>query len=212
MTQLSFARVLHSGKLIVFCGLDGSGKTTQIQLLEKKLSSYGLSSVLTRQPTDFVRKSKIFRTFHDQADHDAYDYRALSLIAAGDRIQHSNREILPVLLDGQIVISDRYFYSCLANLRARGYAYDRWIYEIAQFIPKPDVVFFMDIDVDMALMRVRSREDERDKYVDKELQYLLRVEYLQIAQDNNGIVLSAYEPPEVLAEKVFQHAFPEFAS
>ena len=64
----------------------------------------------------------------DTPDHAPYDYRALSLLCAADRVQHSNRVILPKLEEGYTVISDRYFYSCLANLRARGYRRDRWIY------------------------------------------------------------------------------------
>ena len=65
--------------------------------------------------------------------HYAYDYRSLSLLAASDRIQHCSRVIVPELKKGRLVISDRYFYSCLANLRARGYTEDRWIYEVADF-------------------------------------------------------------------------------
>jgi len=104
------------GTLIVFEGLDGSGKTTQIELLSNFLKMEGFEVHLTKQPTEFVRKTDIFRTYMDKENHTSYDYLALSLLCASDRVQHSNREILPLLQEGKIVIADRYYYSCLANL------------------------------------------------------------------------------------------------
>ena len=180
----------YSGKLITFCGLDGCGKTTQIKLLAKYLEEKGNQVFLTKQPTDFVRKSEIFRTYMDTPKHDSFDYRALSLLCASDRVQHSNVVITEKLKEGYIVISDRYFYSCLANLKARGYEQDNWIYEIAKSIPKPDVAFFLDIDVETAMKRVHSRVDEKDRYIDVLLQHRLRKQYLIIANENNAPVIS----------------------
>lgn len=178
------------GLLFTFCGLDGCGKTTQIRLLTRYLADRGLPVCLTRQPTDFVRESEIFRNYMDTPEHGEFDYRALSLLCASDRVQHSNRVIARKLEEGNIVISDRYFYSCLANLRARGYAQDSWIYEIARFIPKPDIAFFLDVDVETAVRRVRAREEERDRYIDLPLQHRLRAEYLAISAENDSVLLS----------------------
>ena len=61
------------GKLITFCGLDGCGKTTQIRRLVKWLEDNGYKVYLTKQPTDFVRESEIFRTYMDSPEHDDYD-------------------------------------------------------------------------------------------------------------------------------------------
>ncbi len=178
------------GKLITFCGLDGCGKSTLIRLLTEKLEQDGQTVFLTKQPTNEMRQSGIFRTYMDCKDHSKYEYRALSLMAAADRIQHVNHVILPALEEGKTVISDRYFYSCLANLRARGYTEDRWIYEIAEQIPKPDYAFFLDAPVEVAVTRVRERPAERNRYIDIELQYRLREEYRRICLENNGICLS----------------------
>ena len=128
-----------NGVLITFCGLDGCGKTSIINMVNEYLSRLGEKVILTKQPTNSVRKSEIFRTYMDNENHDMFEYRALSLLAASDRIQHSNQFILPELRKGAFVISDRYYYSCLANLMARGYSKDKWIYEIAKDIPKPDL-------------------------------------------------------------------------
>lgn len=194
----------HSnGLLITFCGLDGCGKSTMIRMLKDKLEACGKPVMLTKQPTSAVRNSEIFRNYMDVEDHSGYEYRALSLLAASDRIQHANQVILPELNRGGIVISDRYIYSCLANLRARGYRDDRWIYEIVKDIPKPDLAFFLDVPVDTAVWRVRCRPEEAERFIDMELQYRLREEYRGICARNGGILLSTEETQEETFAKVW---------
>ena len=188
--KLQMQKRPHNGMLLTFCGLDGSGKTTMIGRLNAYLQEQGVQPFLTKQPTPAMRRTHIFRNYMDQPDHTGYDYRALSLMAASDRIQHTNTVIVPALERGELVLSDRYFYSCLANLRARGYTEDRWIYEIGAQILAPDCAFFFDIDVPTALERVRARERERDRFIDVPLQYRLREEYLLIAADVGGEVIS----------------------
>lgn len=200
MCKLSMPSHGTPGLLVTFCGLDGCGKTSMIQYLNQEFAEY--APFLTKQPTSFVRTSEIFRTYMDTPDHDAFDYRSLSLLAASDRVQHSNRIILPRLQNGEIVFSDRYFYSCLANLRARGYTGDGWIYEIARSIPRPDVAFFFDVPVEVAVSRVRSRPEEKDRYIDVELQHRLRREYRDICRKNGGILISTTEPIEDCYKKV----------
>ena len=200
MCKLSMPSHGTSGLLVTFCGLDGCGKTSMIQYLNQEFAEY--APFLTKQPTSFVRTSEIFRTYMDTPDHDAFDYRSLSLLAASDRVQHSNRVILPRLKNGEIVFSDRYFYSCLANLRAREYTGDGWIYEIARSIPRPDVAFFFDVPVEVAISRVRSRPEEKERYIDVELQHRLRREYRDICRKNGGILISTTEPIEDCYKKV----------
>lgn len=176
------------GLLITFCGLDGCGKTTMLERLKSDLE-FLHKVFVTKQPTEFVRRSDIFRTYMDYPDHSAYDYRSLSLLAASDRLQHVNKVIEPEMRKGKIVLSDRYYYSCLANLRARGYMHDKWIYEVSRSVIRPDAAFFLDVPVDTAVSRVRSRSTEKDRYIDMELQYRLREEYLQICEANCGILI-----------------------
>jgi dTMP kinase len=181
-----------AGLLITFCGLDGCGKTTMMNRLisdfEKEHDIF-----VTRQPTNAVRNSEIFRTYMDCPNHDAFDYRSLSLLAASDRLQHVNKVIEPQMKNGKIVLSDRYFYSCLSNLRARGFEQDEWIYEIAQSVIKPDLAFFFDVPVEEAVARVRRRPEEKYRYIDMELQYKLRREYLDICAANKGILISTLQ-------------------
>ena len=202
MEQLQMSKNNTKGCLITFCGLDGCGKTTLIHILEKELTARGKNVVLTKQPTNAVRESEIFRAYMDSPDHSQFDYRSLSLLAASDRVQHCAQIIKPALEKGEIVISDRYFYSCLANLRARGFKDDKWIYEISQSIIDPDIAFFLDVPVEEAIRRVRTREEEKDRYIDEDLQYRLRNEYMSICTVNNGIFMSTKDTIEDLTKRI----------
>ena len=192
MKKLNMRKNKTSGLLITFCGLDGCGKTTMMKRLIADLEKEH-EIFVTKQPTNAVRNSEIFRTYMDCPDHDAFDYRSLSLLAASDRLQHVNKVIEPAMNDGKIVLSDRYFYSCLSNLRARGFKKDKWIYEIAEYVIKPDISFFFDVPVEEAVARVRRRPEEKDRYIDMDLQYKLRKEYVDICYANGGVLISTMQ-------------------
>lgn len=207
MKKLKMYSNKTNGILITFCGLDGSGKTTMMKRLIADLVPY-YPLHITKQPTTTVRNSEIFRTYMDSPEHELYDYRSLSLFAASDRIQHVNKEIKPIMESEKIVLSDRYFYSCLANLRARGFTGDKWIYEISESIIKPDIAFFFDINVPLAISRVRSRAEEKNRYIDEKLQYRLRKEYINICKKNKGVLISTEVPVEasykIVKNRVFE--------
>ena len=195
MRKLNMRKNETPGFLITFCGLDGCGKTTMMERLIADLEKEHAIFV-TKQPTNAVRNSEIFRTYMDCSNHDAFDYRSLSLLAASDRLQHVNKVIEPEMKTGKIVLSDRYFYSCLSNLRARGFEEDEWIYEIAESVITPDIAFFFDVPVEEAVARVRRRPEEKHRYIDIALQYKLRHEYKDICTTNGGILISTMQPED----------------
>ena len=201
MKTLDMRKNETSGFLITFCGLDGCGKTTMMKRLIADLEKEH-EIFVTKQPTNAVRNSEIFRTYMDCPDHDAFDYRSLSLLAASDRLQHVSKVIEPEMKKGKMVLSDRYFYSCLANLRARGFEEDAWIYEIAESVIKPDIAFFFDVPVEEAVARVRRRPEEKNRYIDMDLQYNLRKEYVDICTANGGILISTMQPEDACYEIV----------
>ena len=207
MKPLNMKQNNKKGYLITFCGLDGCGKTTMMKRLIADLESKH-EIFVTKQPTNAVRNSEIFRTYMDCPYHDAFEYRSLSLLAASDRLQHVSKVIVPEMEKGKIVLSDRYFYSCLSNLRARGFEQDEWIYEIAESIIRPDIAFFFDVPVAEAVARVRKRPEEKDRFIDIDLQHKLRKEYVDICNANNGILISTMQSEEECYKQV-QNAVKE---
>ena len=211
MQRLNMQKHNTDGMLITFCGLDGCGKTTIIHMLSELIEEqYGKRIFLTRQPSTFIRQSDIFRAFMDKPGQEEYEYRSLSLMAAGDRIQHSRKVILPELQKGSYVISDRYIYSCIANLRARGYTKDKWIYEVINTIIEPDIAFFLDVPVETAITRVRRRADEKGRYIDMEFQCRLREEYLNLANKNKGIIIDSSGDEEETFEAVKEALYKKY--
>ena len=194
------------GTLITFCGLDGSGKTTLINYVKSRLEKEGHKNpiVLVKQPTDFVRNLPIFRAFSDSNGYEKYDYRSLSVLCASDRIQHCNRVIKPLLEQGCTVISDRYYFSCLANLWARGYHDEQWIIELAEHIQKPDAAFFLEISAETAAARVHMRPDEAECRIDDELQRRLQYAFSAIAAANDGITVGTSGETSESCEIVFE--------
>ena len=61
---------------------------------------------------------------------------------------------------------------------------------------KPDLAFFFDVPVEEAIARVRRRPEEKDRYIDIELQHKLRKEYIEICKANNGILISTLNPKD----------------
>lgn len=184
--RLQFKNHIYPGKLITFCGIDGSGKTTMISLLEKYLTSKGYKCVLVKQPSEEIRHNSLFRASIDQPYSENIDYRAITMLCTADKLQHSTKIIEPLLKDGYIVISDRYIYSSLANLLAYGFSGESWIYEISRYIVRPDAAFFLSVPTETAIERIRKRENEIDRYINMKLQDKLSYAYTQISSDNNG--------------------------
>ncbi len=192
MYKLSMPYHTAPGLLITFCGLDGCGKSSMIRYISEELAEY--EPFLTEQPTAFVKAFEAFLPYTDPLRYSKSDRPNLSLLAAKDMLEHSNRVILPKLQEGKIVLCDGYFYTWLANLRARGYTGDGCIYEISKAIPRPDIAFFLDAPVEVALSRVRSRPYERNGHIDIALQESLRSKYREICLKNDGVLISTAQP------------------
>ncbi|MEM2098988.1 MAG: dTMP kinase [Candidatus Bathyarchaeia archaeon] len=141
------------GLFICIEGLDGCGKTTHAKLLAKRLRlSHG--AVYTAEPSRgkigvFIRKSFLYGEKRLSSSVEA-------LLFAADRLEHVQREVLPALREGRLVISDRYIYSSLAYQGAAGLSID-WIKKINEYAPCADLAVFIDVDPQVALQRLKRR-------------------------------------------------------
>ena len=173
MRLLKLKKKKYTGKLIVFEGTDGAGKTTHISnVVELLTEKYGEDKILSlKQPTDLSRKTKLFQKMMYSESHEDINYRAVQLLTMSDRIQHGFEVIEPALKDGKIVVCDRYIYTSYVNMLARGYKKEKWFNDVSKHILKPDVKFLVYVNPNIAIGRIKSRTEEANRYLNE---YLLK--------------------------------------
>lgn len=147
------------GKLFVVEGIDGSGKSTQLDLLRKWLVAQGYcvafsewnSSPLVREITKLGKAQRLLSPL------------TFSMIHAADFADRLERAILPPLRAGAVVLADRYIYTAFARDVARGIAPD-YVRRIYRFAPKPTVAFYFKVPLDEALDRILGGRPELKFY------------------------------------------------
>jgi dTMP kinase len=86
-----------------------------------------------------------------------------------DRIQHGFEQIEPALAAGKTVICDRYVYTSLANMLARGYAKERWFFESGKYLIEPDLALLAFADPLKAIERIKARPEEAKRHLNEGL-------------------------------------------
>ena len=191
MQELKLKDNPYCGKLIVFEGTDGAGKTTLIELTKKLLEEkHGLDRILlVKQPTDMSRKTKLFQKMMYSPNHEEIDYRAVQLLTMSDRVQHSFETIVPALKAGKLVICDRYIYTSLANMLARDYRKENWFFDVAKHLLRPNITFLAYVKPELAIKRIKNRPEERDRYLDEKLLFAVANEFYKMAEGHNFTVI-----------------------
>jgi len=138
------------GLLIVFEGIDGTGKTTQISLLEHFLQQRGFQVITTREPTPGRFGQRIRHLYQNRQTVTPEEELELFL---SDRLEHVSSIITPSLERGRIVLCDRYFLSTAAYQGAAGLD-PLAIIEQNSFAPDPDLAFIIEIDVEESIKRI----------------------------------------------------------
>lgn len=145
----------YRGKLIAVEGIDGSGKSTQIQLLRRWLESQKLkvffnqwnSSELVKSATSKAKKKELLTP------------TTFSLIHATDFADRYDRQLAPMLKAGYIVLCDRYVFTAYVRDTVRGCNSD-WVRELYNFAVKPDLTFLFKADLEVSLGRILTGRAE----------------------------------------------------
>jgi dTMP kinase len=140
-----------SGKLIVVEGIDGSGKSTQIRLVEKWLK-FKLLPVFF---TEWNSSETVKEITSKGKKKGTLTPTTFSLLHATDFADRYERNIFPLLRAGYMVLADRYVYTAYARDMVRGCS-PKWVCKIYNFAVKPDIVFYFRIPVDIAIERILS--------------------------------------------------------
>ena len=151
---------------ITFEGIEGCGKTVQARRLGEELSERSIPHVLTREPggTDFGRTLRRILLSDDGVEREPV---AELLLYLADRCQHLSQVINPALARGDWVISDRYHDATLAYQgHARSLGMER-IDALARDIDirMPDVTLWIDVEIELALHRARSRNVDEGRVI-----------------------------------------------
>lgn len=145
------------GVFLVFEGIDGTGKSTQIRLLEQRLHAAGVTPLLSREPTEGpwgrrIRESATTGRMTPSEELQAFIH---------DRTEHLRGLILPALAAGRIVILDRYFYSTIAYQGTRPGGDPAAVRKTMESLfPPPDLVLWLDLEPSEALRRIVAHRGE----------------------------------------------------
>lgn len=150
----------QQGLFIVLEGIDGTGKSTQTLSLAEWFREQGREVVCSREPTDGPWGRQIRAT---AATGRLSPEEELDLFLR-DRKQHVEELISPALAEGKVVILDRYYFSTMAYQGCRGFDPEEIRRRNEAFAPQPDLLFVLDLDVDIALARIGGRGDVANEF------------------------------------------------
>ena len=195
-----------AGKLITFEGIDGSGKSTQIQLLEAEFEKLGISFKTFREPGGTKLSEKIRTILLDKENIELYS-NAESLLFAAARAQLTAEQIKPALKKGECVICDRFTDSTIAY---QGYGRGLNInnLELMNTIATegliPDITFILDIDPQKATERLHTVNLDRMEAAGIDFFKKIRQGYCQIREQNQSrcIVINGEKPQKDISKEI----------
>ncbi|MFP3278720.1 MAG: dTMP kinase [Candidatus Micrarchaeota archaeon] len=168
---------MKSGLFIAFEGLDGAGSTTQAYLLEQYLKQKN-KVLLTKEPTQNIIGGIIRAVLKGDLKLSS---QTLQLLFAADRANHLEKEILPALKKGFIVISDRYLFSSVAYGASAGL--DReWLLKINEKFRMPDITIFLDVKPETCIKRISESRFNFELFEQEEKLRKVREEYMALAE------------------------------
>lgn len=139
----------YPGLLVVIEGTDGSGKSTQLQLLKKSLQDQCYGVIVSEWKTSRL----IANVIDDAKERNLLNATTYSLLYAADFADRLENQIIPALKSGFVVLLDRYYYTALARDVVRGQNID-WVKNLYDYALEPDLVFYLDMPVDTLLKRI----------------------------------------------------------
>lgn len=192
---------------ITFEGIDGVGKSTQLDMLEKHLISSGREVVRTLEPGGTELGQEIRHLLlHRKGD---VAPRSEALLYAADRAHHVETKIKPALASGKVVLSDRYFDSSVAY---QGAARELDVQEVKDIslwaIDRllPDLTVLLDLPAQEAMNRRGNKGTEPDRLEREQVEFFERArdEYLRMANEPRFLVVDANLSPKEIHSQVLQ--------
>lgn len=197
------------GRFIVFEGIDGSGKTTQLGLLSERLKAQGVAVCETREPTDGPVGALVNQILKKRL---TADESVTATLFAGDRLDHLTNEhngICSKIKQGIHVLSDRYYLS--------SYAYNgskvplEWVMKLneqAARLLRPDAHVFVDVPPELAVSRILSNRFETELYETTENLRAVRNQFFQVFEmvknEETIIIVDGSRTQQEIAEEIWE--------
>lgn len=194
----------YSGYLLAIEGLDGTGKTTTINLIKESLIKNNIEFVNFRHPTSEARTLPLFNKYlFSPNERKKVEYRALLALLLSDRLQHAYEHLIPALLSGKFVIMDRYIYTLIVMMRARGYN-ENWLIDVCTYFPKPDSSILLDAPYQTVINRIKARSNKRDSYVEEGFFQRIQEEFrIMASQGELNLIKSDCNTPQNILQIIY---------
>jgi dTMP kinase len=204
-----------TGLVITIEGIEGSGKSTQVQRLATQLELCDIPVITTKEPggTNLCKKLRSLLLESNQSS-ERWTPKAEMMLFYADRAQHIAELVMPMLQSGNVIIIDRFNDSTVAYQGASGIE-DKVIDQLSNIVLgqlTPTVTLLLDIDPIESLIRVKARNQSKNnfrevRFDEEELAFhcLVRSRFLDIAKKdpNRVIVIPAGESPDIVESLIW---------
>ena len=190
----------HNGKLFVFEGIDGTGKSTQAKILKQRLEGLGHEVVFSFEPTQGKWGQKIRQAAKTQrlSHQDELDLFIL------DRKQHVKEVIAPAISLGKIVILDRYYFSTMAYQGSRGLDVNSIRQQNEAFAPLANAVLLFELPIHIALKRISSRGIDVDLFETVDNLEKCQAIFDQLKSEETVYSFDATQDTHLLSHQIYQ--------
>ncbi|MEI8061197.1 MAG: dTMP kinase [Candidatus Berkelbacteria bacterium] len=194
------------GTFIAVEGLDGSGTSTQADLLVKNLVKLKRPTFLTKEPTNNLIGGLIRGTL-------TKDWQAspecLQLLFAADRAHHLDRMVIPALENGKTIVTDRYIFSTIAFGSVQ--CDKTWLEEINRKFLLPDITFFIDVPATECIKRIKNTRNQFELFEREKVLSEVRKNYLKLAKNKkyNIIVIDGLQERETISKIILETVLNE---
>ena len=201
---------MHSGRLITFEGLDGCGKTTQLEKAKDWLTEQGYDVLKTRQPGG-TKIGRQIRSILLDPEHEELQPESELLLYLSDRIQHIQEIIIPAKANGKIVLCDRFHDSTIAY---QGYGRGLNLNSIESVVANcikpyaPDLTILLSISPETVALRLEQRKEhaEKDRLDLESLNFFKRTaqgfQVLAEAETERYVCLNGEQDIEVIHQEI----------
>ena len=205
-----------AGQFITFEGGEGSGKSSQINILKSKLIDKGIDVVCTREPGG-TPSAEILRELVTTGEVNKWEPMTEALLMFASRYEHTKNLIIPSLENGKWVLCDRFYHSTYAY-QGLGHGLGLKAMEALKKISigeiEPDLVFFLDIDPMEGIKRTMSRHTNEDRFEKMDISFhtKLRDAFLGFSKtySENSVVINADQEINKISDIIFEEIEKRF--